>query len=66
MSPGDILQIVKKNGEVDTISIGITGSYYIDIGTEITAIIIPADLDSNGNYIYNYAGSMTYSYYSIA
>ena len=66
MAPGDILQVVKKNGDIDTISIGVTGSYYIDTGTEITAIIIPMDLDSNGNYIYNYAGSMTYSYYSIA
>lgn len=65
MSPGDILQIVKSNGDIDTITIGITGSYYIDIGTEITAIIIPTDLDSNGKYIYNYSGSMTYSYYSI-
>lgn len=66
MAPGDVLQVVKKNGDTDTISIGVTGSYYIDTGTEITAIIIPMDLDSNGNYIYNYAGSMTYSYYSIA
>ena len=66
MSPGDILEIIKKNGDRETISIGITGSYYIDLGTEITAIIIPSTLDSNGNYIYNYAGSMTYSYYSVA
>lgn len=66
MAPGDILQVIKKNGDIDTISIGVTGSYYIDTGTEITAIIIPMDLDSNGNYIYNYTGSMTYSYYSIA
>ena len=66
MMPGDILQIIKKNGEPETITIGITGSYYIDIGTEITAIIIPSTLDNNGNYVYNYQGSLTYSYYSIS
>lgn len=66
MMPGDILQVIKSNGDMDTISIGVTGSYYIDTGTEITAIIVPTDVDSNGNYIYNYTGSMTYSYYSIS
>lgn len=66
MMPGDIFKIINKNGESQTISIGVTGSYYIDLGTEITAIIIPEDLDEKGEYIYNYNGSMTYSYYSTS
>lgn len=66
MTPGDILEIIKNNGDRETITIGVTGSYYIDIGTEIKAIIIPEDKDTNDNYIYNYTGSLTYSYYSIS
>lgn len=66
MMPGDILHVIKNNGDQEIITIGVTGSYYIDLGTEITAIIVPTDLDSNGNYVYNYNGSMTYSYYSIS
>jgi hypothetical protein len=66
MLPGDIFKIINKNGDIQEISIGVTGSYYLDLGTEITAIIIPEDLDEKGNYIYNYTGSITYSYYSIS
>ena len=66
MMPGDTLKIINKNGESQLITIGMTGSYYIDLGTEITAIIIPEDLDEQGKYIHNYTGSMTYSYYSIS
>lgn len=60
MMPGDIIYFQTANhapGEYEEIIIGITGSYYIDIGTEITAIIIPEGMQ--------YSGSMTYSYYSI-
>ena len=64
MNPGDIFEIINNNGDRQRITIGVTGSYYIDIGTEIKAIIIPEDKDSAGNYVYNYTGSLTYSYYS--
>ena len=66
MNPGDIFEIINNNGDRQRITVGVTGSYYIDIGTEIKAIIIPEDKDSIGNYIYNYTGSLTYSYYSIS
>lgn len=58
MNPGDIFKIINNNGEIEDITIGVTGSYYIDIGTKIKAIIIPEDK--------NYTGSLTYSYYSIS
>ena len=66
MNPGDIFEIINNNGDRQRITVGVTGSYYIDIGTEIKAIIIPEDKDSTGNYVYNYTGSLTYSYYSIS
>ena len=66
MNPGDIFEIINNDGDRQRITVGVTGSYYIDIGTEIKAIIIPEDKDSTGNYVYNYTGSLTYSYYSIS
>ena len=43
--------------EYEEIRIGVTGSYYIDTGVEITEIKLPDNAE--------YSGSMTYSYYSI-
>lgn len=57
--PGTKFIIKKKNDEIESIYIGVTGSYYIDIGTEIKEIY----LDEN-EQIQN-MGQMTYSYYSI-
>ena len=34
MMPGDMLEIIKNNGDKETITIGVTGSYYIDIKIE--------------------------------
>lgn len=57
--PGTKFVIKKKNDEIESIYIGATGSYYIDIGTEIKEIY----LDENER-VQN-TGQMTYSYYSI-
>ena len=55
--PGTKFIIKKKNDETESIYIGATGSYYIDIGTEIKEIYL--DENEYGT------GQMTYSYYSI-
>jgi hypothetical protein len=55
--PGTKFVIKKKNDEIESIYIGATGSYYIDIGTEIKEIYL--DENEYGT------GQMTYSYYSI-
>lgn len=55
MLPGDKVKIIFSKGEEQTIQIGATGSYYIDLGVEITKI----ELDESNSM----SGSMTYSYY---
>jgi hypothetical protein len=54
MTPGDVVKITFKNksGEPESIKIGVTGSYYIDVGMDIIGV----SLDSVSY------GSMTYSY----
>ena len=58
--PGDTIEFrtfKHPDNVYEEISIGVTGSYYIDIGVEITEIRVPEGK--------KYSGSMTYSYYSI-
>lgn len=57
MIPGDKFKIVSMKGDEQIVQIGVTGSYYIDLGVEIAGI----ELDENNSM----NGSMTYSYYSI-
>lgn len=57
LAPGDRLILQFANRDNMTIQIGITGSYYVDLGTAITAIKFADGVIPKGN--------MTYSYYSI-
>jgi hypothetical protein len=61
MMPGDTIQIWPTDYEKDMIEvkIGVTGSYYVDLGVEIKKLMIPV------RSIYPNAG-ITYSFYSIA
>lgn len=55
-TPGDKFQLIFNNGNTETIEIGVTGSYYIDLGVPIESISAKQDI--------NYA-SLTYSFYEI-
>lgn len=57
MMPGDKIDITFADDTMETIQIGVTGSYYIDLGVPIKSI----KLQENTSL----TGSMTYSYYSI-
>ena len=57
MMPGDKIDIIFENGDTQTIQIGVTGSYYIDLGVPIKSIML-----QNNTAL---TGSMTYSYYSV-
>lgn len=57
MMPGDRIILNFVNGTEQIIQIGITGSYYVDLGTAISAISFGEGTIPKGN--------MTYSYYSI-
>jgi hypothetical protein len=66
MRPGQMITITFEDDRVETIMIGVTGSYYIDEGVAIRSIV----LGNNNPYLPNYedpylSGSMTYSFYSI-
>lgn len=56
MMPGDKIQVVFESGDTQTIVIGATGSYNIDVGVPIKSIEL---LEGSG-----LIGSMTYGYYS--
>lgn len=57
MIPGDMIKLTFKDDTQEDIIIGATGSYYVDTGIPIKAIV----LHENSQL----TGSMTYSYYSI-
>jgi hypothetical protein len=58
MTPGSKVRLYKTSTAEDytEIEIGVTGSYYIDVGVEINRIELPQES----------TGSMTYSFYSTA
>lgn len=64
MIPGDIIHITFEDDSQEDIQIGVTGSYYIDSGVSIRAIVLDRDNASDSRNL-NRQGSMTYSYYSI-
>lgn len=64
MIPGDIIHITFSDDTQEDIQIGVTGSYYIDTGVPIRAIVLDNDNATNSRNL-NRQGSMTYSYYSI-
>jgi len=55
MTPGDIITLNFENGDSQNIKIGITGSYYVDLGVTITGV----KLNTKS------FGSITYSYYYV-
>jgi hypothetical protein len=57
MMPGDKIDITFADDTMETIQIGVTGSYYIDLGVPIKSIKLQENTALTG--------SMTYSYYSI-
>lgn len=58
MNPGDkILLTFASDRDTEEIQIGVTGSYYVDLGVAITAIQFGEGITPKG--------SMTYSYYSV-
>lgn len=61
MIPGDQFKIILENDDTQIIQIGVTGSYYIDLGVPIKSI----ELIINEKNPLLREGSMTYSYYSI-
>lgn len=56
MMPGDKVTLIYENGDIQEIQIGITGSYYVDLGVPIKGI----QLGENTQLV----GSMVYGYYS--
>lgn len=56
MMPGDKVTLIYENGDIQEIQIGITGSYYVDLGVPIKGI----QLGANAQLV----GSMVYGYYS--
>ena len=54
MMPGDKIDIIFDNGSQQTIQIGITGSYYIDIGVPIQSIILQNNTTLTGSMVYSY------------
>lgn len=56
MMPGDKITLIYENGDIQEIQIGITGSYYVDLGVPIKGI----QLGENTQLV----GSMVYGYYS--
>lgn len=64
MIPGDMIHITFEDDTQEDIIIGITGSYYIDTGVPIRAVVLnDANIEKGRNL--NRQGSMTYSYYSV-
>lgn len=61
--PGTIIKIWPTDYETDIIEIkiGVTGSYYVDLGVEIVKLEVPVDVVRR-----NPNTSMTYSFYSIS
>ena len=55
MTPGDVITLNFENNDSQNIKIGITGSYYVDLGVTITGV----QLNTRS------FGSMTYSYYYV-
>lgn len=64
MMPGDMIHITFEDDTQEDIQIGVTGSYYIDTGVPIRAIVLNKN-NVNQKRNLNLQGSMTYSYYSI-
>lgn len=56
--PGDVFNLVYADGCTEEIVIGATGSYYIDLGVEISGISMGI-----GN---SHSGNLVYSYYTVA
>lgn len=56
MMPGDRIELIFEDGSAQEIQIGVTGSYYIDLGVPIQGI----RLKENTQLV----GSMVYSYYA--
>lgn len=56
--PGSIVYVRTKGKDMETIEIGMTGSYQVDIGMEIDLIRVPNNAQ--------YQGTVTYSYYNDA
>ena len=69
MRPGQMITITFEDDRVETIMVGVTGSYYIDEGVAIRSIMLgednpylPGHSITDDPYL---SGSMTYSYLSL-
>lgn len=69
MRPGQMITITFEDDRVETIMVGVTGSYYIDEGVAIRSIVLgednpylPGHSITDDPYL---SGSMTYSYLSL-
>ena len=58
MVPGSIVYVRTKGNDMESIEIGTTGSYQVDIGMEIDVIRVPNNAQ--------YQGTVTYSYHNDA
>jgi hypothetical protein len=55
MNPGDRVQLwIHGRDEPEIIQIGITGSYYVDLGVAIDAIRLDDGVIPAGNVVYSY------------
>lgn len=61
MRAGDKFTIVWTSGETQSIVIGVTGSYIVDLASEVEIASIVLDSSFNPT---NYQGTLTYAYYS--
>ena len=69
MRPGQMITITFEDDRVETIMIGVTGSYYVDEGVAIRSIVLGEDNPYLPGYTFTddpyLTGSMTYSFYSL-
>jgi hypothetical protein len=69
MRPGQMITITFEDDRIETIMIGVTGSYYVDEGVAIRSIVLGEDNPYLPGYTFTddpyLTGSMTYSFYSL-
>lgn len=65
MMPGDRIELIYENKDIQEIQIGVTGSYYIDLGVPIQGVRLKENTQLTGSMVYSYYATQSNEFNKI-